>query len=96
MAAQETDAGGVTPFFFDGNRWFGTVDSAAKWRHLVSGYLGDVERLLDAKMAQPAGGTSGAVPSFEFRREHVDGAVTLGEWASALGIDLRALAVEKS
>jgi hypothetical protein len=90
VAIQETSADGVTPFFFDGNRWFDTVDSAAQWRRLVDEYLGDVDRLLGAVVQSPDV-VSGGVLRFGFRRKRA-GAVTLGEWASARGVDLRALA----
>lgn len=95
----------MTPFFFDGNQWSGAVDSVAKWRLLVSAYP-VLDKLLGAKMA-PHGAiralpveyhlaapdvTHGAMPSFGFRREHLDGTVTLGEWARAQGMDLRAMA----
>jgi hypothetical protein len=95
----------VTPFFFDGNQWSGTVDSAAKWRLLVGAYP-VMDKLLSAKMAPQGairalpidyhlaapGVLDGAMPSFGIRREHIDGTVTLGEWARAQGMDLRALA----
>jgi len=97
-----------TPFFFDGNRWFQLVDCPEKWRDLLSAYDGELERLLSAKEASLSsiralpptyhfgtpGVRTGAIPSFGFRREHIDGVSTLEEWAARMGMDLRALAAD--
>src|SRR5574341_497453 len=95
------------PFFFDGNRWFGTVDSAEKWFELLTAYP-EVDHVLDAKMAPQSeidelpkeyhlgamGVRTGRTPSFGFRREHT-GDVRLEDWAKTRGMNLRALAVER-
>lgn len=90
------------PFFFDGNQWFGKVDSVERWRSLLETYP-DIDRVLDAKMAPmkeivdlPAGYhfgvpdvQNGDTPSFGFRREHLPGTTRLEDWAKARGMDLR-------
>mgnify|MGYP000423240811 CR=1 FL=1 len=90
-------------FYFDGNRWFGVVDSDERWCELVAAYDGAVQRLLGATNAPrsevaelPAGHHLDApevrqseTESFGFRCEHV-GAVTLGAWARTRGYDLAA------
>ncbi len=92
-------------FYFDGNKWFGGVDSEEAWCELVSAYEGDVQRVLGARNALHADLAAlpenyhldapavreGDLETFGFRREHKDGAVTLDEWARARGVDLAAL-----
>lgn len=94
------------PFFFDGNRWFKLVNGVKRWRDLLHIYK--LEDVLDAKIAPlkdikelPAiyhFGTprvrTGEIPSFGFRREHIDGVTSLEEWAESMGMDLRTMAVE--
>ncbi len=90
------------PFSFDGNQWFGCVDSDARWCELVAAYQGDVARVLGATTAprtEPA-----ALPAsdsgearvqdddperFSFRHDP-RGAVTLAAWSRARGYDLAA------
>jgi hypothetical protein len=77
-----------TAFFFDGNRYYGLVDSPQRWRECVAEYGGDVELLL--RRTQCAGGweTGERRPTFTFRI--VDGE-TLDAWAARVGMDLRAV-----
>lgn len=90
-------------FFFDGNSWFGVVDSPAVFKQLLTAYKGDLATLLDRAHRAPVEeiqalpqsyhlGRSkltrtGAMPNFGFRREHV-GKQTLGEWLKENSIDL--------
>ncbi len=97
-----------TPFYFDGNQWFGVVDTPAAWQSLAATYL--LDRLLSATKAPQSemahlperyfagapGVLRGSLPSFGFRREHQAGTLTLGEWARARGMDLRALADQRA
>ena len=102
----------VPVFYFDGNEWFGVVDSPERWLDLLTSYSTDEElaRVLDAKMAQAMDveelprnyflGASavhaGKIPSFGFRREHLPGNVRLEDWAKNRGCDLRALATKRN
>lgn len=93
------------PFLFDSNNLFRVVDSPSVWRDLVQAEDHTIGQLLEARIAPrseiqklPAdyfmgsmGVLTGAMPSFGFRREHT-GEVTLGEWASAQGVNLRFVA----
>ena len=99
---------GFTPFFFDGNRWFQMVDSPQRWRELIRAYDGGIEQLLATKEAALSnikelpptyhfgtpGVRTGAIPSFGFRREHMDGVSSLEEWAKRAGMDLRKMATK--
>jgi hypothetical protein len=94
----------IAPFFFDGNQWFGTVDSPEQLYKLLAVY--DLESVLDAKMAPQSkidelprnyhmgamDVRSGDMPSFGFRREHIPGTVRLEDWAKNRGMNLRELA----
>jgi hypothetical protein len=94
------------PFYFDGNRRFGLVDSPEKWAEFVFAYEGDVGRLLEATQAPMAdisslppayhfgtpGVRTGEIPSFGFRREHLAGTITLAAWAAEHEMDLWAMA----
>jgi len=87
------------PFFFDGNRWCGLVDSQEKARELLRHYrVDECERAKIAPVAEVGklpreyhlGAMDvrhGTVRSFGFRREHV-GDLTLGEWLKSRGISL--------
>ena len=96
------------PFFFDGNQWFGVVDSDEKWFELLGAYP-EVDTILDAKMAPQSelnelpenyhfGAPSvrtGRMPSFGFRREHTPGTVRLEDWAKTRGMNLPTLSDKK-
>lgn len=98
-------------FFFDGNRWFGIIDSPARWFDLLASYNSDedLQRVLDAKMAPQlemhelpaeyfmgAGGVyQGDIPSFGFRREHLPGTIRLEDWTKNRGLDLRELTTKR-
>ena len=97
------------PFFFDGNAWVGIVRSKEDWFSLLLKYP-DYEQVLKAKMAPQAAidtlpthyhfgaveVRTGEMPSFGFRREHVNGTVLLEDWANKLGMDLRSLSMKPS
>ena len=97
------------PFYFDGNRWSGKVDSDARWCELALAYEGDVPRVLRARNAPRAelaalpanyhldapAVRDGDLESFGFRREHVGG-VTLAAWSRARGLDLTAVFARRS
>jgi len=101
----------VPVFYFDGNEWFGVVDSASRWLDLLASYATDegLARVLDAMMAPSMevqalprdyflgadAVHAGKIPSFGFRREHLPGTVRLEDWAKNRGCDLRALATKK-
>jgi len=75
------------PFYFDGNLWFGVVDSPAKFKELLAAYKGDLALLLDRAKRAPVEGVAklprsyhlgaaartrtGEMPNFGFRREHI-------------------------
>ena len=94
------------PFFFDGNSWFGIVDTEEKFRELLTSYGYDLEVLEKALLAGPLdiaetppeyhfgvmAARTGKLPNFGFRREHSNGTVTFGEWCRNRGIDLKAIA----
>ncbi len=97
------------PFYFDGNQWFGKVETREDWWELIAVYP-DIEAVLKANKAMVTdtsgmpkeyflgaqGVRDGSLPSFGFRREHiVDKGVTLEQWAQARGINLRILAERK-
>lgn len=91
-------------FFFDGNSWNGVVDSLIKFQELLRAYDGNLVFLLDnAKRAsiseieklpssyyfgEARKVRTGEMPNFGFRREHLDGTETLGEWLKKNTIDL--------
>lgn len=91
-------------FFFDGNRWFGVVDSPAKFKELLTAYKGDLTLLLDRAKRAPVAEVgklpdhyhlgaakrtrTGEMPNFGLRREHINGTQTLGEWLRQNNIDL--------
>jgi hypothetical protein len=82
------------------------VDSAEQWQSLLRVYklekvlaammapIGDIINLPPMYFVGSPGVHSGKIPSFGFRREHQGGMVTLEQWASGKGMDLRALANE--
>ena len=96
-------------FFFDGNKWFGTVSTQGDWWQLLAHYP-DVDAVLGAHMAMLSnidelpegyhmgspGVRVGKIPSFGFRREHIaHKGVTLEQWAQARAMDLRKIAERK-
>lgn len=107
---RQTSEHPFVPFYFDGNKWFDVVDGPEKWWSLLQSYDGDIDLLLGRACMAPQSEVdalpeeyhvgqardvrSGRLPSFGFRREHTS-KVTLGEWASNRGMDLRALAKKR-
>ncbi|KKR35405.1 MAG: hypothetical protein UT67_C0002G0029 [Candidatus Magasanikbacteria bacterium GW2011_GWA2_40_10] len=91
-------------FFFDGNRWFGVVNSPAKFKELLAAYNGDLALLLNRAKRAPVKEVAklpsdyhlgaakrtrtGEMPNFGFRREHINGTQTLGDWLRENKIDL--------
>jgi hypothetical protein len=76
------------PFYFDGNQWWGVVDSLTKWYDLLGAY--SIEDVLSAASADQGVRDHGrTMPSFGYRIEHSIGKVTLGEWALSQGMNLR-------
>ena len=77
-------------FFFDGNRWFGAVESSAGWRELVAAYRWDAVQVLAARGGcggePPHARWEGGLARFDFR----SGGETLAVWTAARGRDLLA------
>lgn len=94
------------PFFFDGNSWFGVVETEEAFKQLLTAYNYDLSIVERATLASPLDiaetppeyhlgamdARTGALPNFGFRREHANGTMTLGEWCKNRGIDLQAVA----
>lgn len=69
------------PFFFDGNQWFGLVDSRDQWDQLLRHYT-----LHEVLNALSSGVRGRALPSFGFRVEHTE-PPTLEEWLTSAPSD---------
>lgn len=68
------------PFWFDGNKAWGQIDSEEDFKRILSFYPDALEaKIHDASNdgKRPSG------PSFGFRMEHIGGSITLGEWMKA-------------
>ena len=84
-----------TPFHFDSNTAWGTIDSPEAWAKLLDDYGAKgglrpdeaVTRALAATLAPGEGvDTTATLPRFGYRTEHVGGTTTLRQWAEGNGM----------
>ena len=75
-----------SPFYFDGNLYFGCIESREDWQALLAAYHGDVDVVLRAKWCSWKK-TNPPYPAFGLYGEYTD-EPTLGQWADEQGMDL--------
>jgi len=72
-----------TPFYFNGNLWFGPVTEADDWPGVLGSYCDDMDILKGAKRNPHS-----EFPDFGTYAEYDDGTETLEQWAKKHGMDL--------
>jgi len=76
------------PFLFDGNSWFGRVDSLDKFLDLLGAYDNDLDLILTRAKECP--NYMMDMPNFGLRIEHI-GPKTLGDWGREQKVDFKTL-----